>query len=239
MRTVDRDGCPYLIDDGITSGRGCRFWHIDLADQASRANHRIFILTRSRKTCNLHGPESLGGNPSLEKTMKNCSLLALVGLAICFALPTFAQQTSKPDPELRKQVVALVKKYDDAINANEASAVAAVYTDDAIYLPDTGPINGREAIQKAFVDLFQKVHFSNNLTIVDENSPHIMGKDGNEIWSTGAWSATLKGENWGPVPIKGFWSVIHRRQGDDLKIVVLTGNVTPAPAATPSPTAVK
>jgi hypothetical protein len=31
-------------------------------------------------------------------------LLALVGLAISFALPTFAQQTNTPDPKLRDQI---------------------------------------------------------------------------------------------------------------------------------------
>ena len=39
--------------------------------------------------------------------MKICSLLALVGLAINFALPTFAQQTSAPDPQLHQQIVPL------------------------------------------------------------------------------------------------------------------------------------
>jgi hypothetical protein len=34
-------------------------------------------------------------------------LLALVGLPISFALPTFAQQTNTPDPQLRQQFVGL------------------------------------------------------------------------------------------------------------------------------------
>jgi len=54
------------------------------------------------------------------------------------------------------------------------------------------------------------------------------------MWATGAWSATIQGQNWGPQPIKGYWSVI--REGDDWKIRMLTVNVTPR-AATPSPTA--
>jgi hypothetical protein len=44
---------------------------------------------------------------------------------------------------------------------------------------------------------------------------------------TGAWSATIKCENFGPIDIKGYWSVI--REGDDWKIRMLTTNVTPAP----------
>src|ERR1700732_2296325 len=87
----------------------------------------------------------------------------------------------------------------------------------------------------AKADLFQKVHLSNNLSKADQNSPHIIGTTGNEMWATGEWSATIQGQNFGPKQIKGYWSVI--RGDDDWKIRMLTENVTPAPAATPSPTA--
>jgi hypothetical protein len=40
---------------------------------------------------------------------------------------------------------------------------------------------------------------------------------------------TVKGDNWGPVDLKGYWTVI--REGDDWKIRNLTFNVTPAPPA--------
>jgi ketosteroid isomerase-like protein len=166
--------------------------------------------------------------------MKIRSLLALVGLAISFALPTFAQQTNTPDPQLRQRLVALIKKYDEVFNKNEASALAAFFTEDAVFVTDAGPIYGREAIVKHFADLFQNVHFSNHLGKPDEYSPHIIGTDGKEVWATGSWSGTIKGENFGPTQIKGFWSVL--REGDDWKIRMLTTNVTPAPAATPSPT---
>jgi hypothetical protein len=39
--------------------------------------------------------------------MKARLLLALVGLAISFALPAFTQQTNKPDRQLREQIVPL------------------------------------------------------------------------------------------------------------------------------------
>jgi Domain of unknown function (DUF4440) len=92
--------------------------------------------------------------------MKIRSLLALAGLAIGFAVPTFAQQTSKPDPQLREALLALAKKVDDAWNNNDAAAVAALYTKDAVEVTNEGPIYGREAIEKHYADLFQKVHFS-------------------------------------------------------------------------------
>ena len=52
--------------------------------------------------------------------MKIRLLLTLVGLAINFAVPTFAQQTNTPDPQLREQRDALGKKIDEAWNNNDA-----------------------------------------------------------------------------------------------------------------------
>jgi len=43
-------------------------------------------------------------------------LVALAGLAISFALPTFAQQTNTPDPQLRQRLVEVIKKHGDAMN---------------------------------------------------------------------------------------------------------------------------
>jgi hypothetical protein len=55
---------------------------------------------------------------------------------------------------------------------------------------DTGPIYGREAIEKHYADVFQKFHFSNHLDKADQNSPQIIGTAGNELWATGEWSET-------------------------------------------------
>jgi ketosteroid isomerase-like protein len=168
--------------------------------------------------------------------MKIPFLITLAGLAIGFAVPTFAQQTNTPDPELRQKIIALTKKFDDAMNNNDAAARAALYTEDAVEVTDHGPIFGREAIEKHYADMIQKVHFSNHVLTDDQDSPHIIGTDGNRVWETGGWSATIQGKDWGPTQVKGYRSVI--REGDDLKIRMLIWNITPAPApaATPSPT---
>jgi len=156
-------------------------------------------------------------------------LLILAGLAISFALPTFAQQTNIPNPQLRQRLVDVIKKHGDAMNNNDATAAAACFTEDAVYVTDRGPVNGREAIEKWYADLFQKVHFSDHIITIDEDSPHIIGTDGKEMWATGGWTTSVKGENFGPTQIKGYWTVI--REGDDWKIRMLTSNITPAPAA--------
>ena len=153
--------------------------------------------------------------------MKTRLFIALAGLAISFALPIFAQ-TNKPDPQLREKLVAVIKNLTDAVNNNDAAAVAPLFTEDAVLVPPEGPINGRQAIEKWFADLFQRVHVIDNLLTVDQYSPHIIGTAGNAIWANGAWSATLKVQDLGSLQAKGFWTVI--REGDDLKIKMLTWN---------------
>jgi ketosteroid isomerase-like protein len=176
--------------------------------------------------------------------MKIRLVVALVASAISFALPAFAQQTNTPDPQLREQLDALSKKNEQAFNNGDAAALAALYTEDAIEVTDQGPIYGRKAIEKHFVDLFQNIHFSNYIVNADQYSPHIIGTSGTEAWSNGEWSATIiatiQGENFGPLQLKGYWSAIRAREGDVWKTRILTWNITPASAATaaatPSPT---
>jgi ketosteroid isomerase-like protein len=167
--------------------------------------------------------------------MKIRLLFALVGLAISFALPTFAQETNKPDPRLRERFIALIKKSTDARDQNDAAAIAAEFKEDGVLVTPNGPIFGREAIEKHYADGFkQGFHSSSNIVTPDEDSPHIIGTASKGMWATGRWSATIQGKDWGPIEAKGYWSVIP--EGDDWKIRMLAFNVTPAPAAKPSPT---
>jgi len=163
--------------------------------------------------------------------MKIRLLGALVGLAISFALQTFAQQKETVDPQIIEQLNAVSKKYAEADNNNDAAALAALFTEDAVIVPETGPVNGREAIEKWYANLFQKVHDSNHVVTADQDSPHIIGTAGNEVWETGGWSTTVKGQNFGPVEAKGYWSGFFVREGDVWKIRMLTWNITPPPAA--------
>jgi uncharacterized protein (TIGR02246 family) len=167
--------------------------------------------------------------------MKIRLVVALVGLAIGFTVPTLAQKDTV-DPQIIEQFAALGKKYAEAVNNNDAAAVAALYTEDAVVVTETGTIYGREAIEKRWADLFKQVHFSNHIETGDQYSPHIIGTAGNEAWTSGEWTTTLKGQNFGPVDAKGNWVEIYHREGDDWKIRLDIWNVTPAATAAPSPT---
>ena len=108
--------------------------------------------------------------------MKICLIVALAGFAISFALPTFAQQTNAPDPQLRQKLVDAIKKHTDALDKNDATAVAANFTEDGVFVTPNATFFGREAIEKHYADDFkQGFHSSNNIATPDEDSPHITG----------------------------------------------------------------
>ena len=90
--------------------------------------------------------------------MKIRLLFALVGLAISFVLPTSAQQKDAPDPELRQKIDGFAKEYAEAVNNNDAAAIAAFYTEDGVFVTSEGPKYGRVAIEKFYADLFRQFH---------------------------------------------------------------------------------
>ena len=132
---------------------------------------------------------------------------------------------------------------------NDAAAVAALFTRDAVLVTIEGPIFGRQAIHKYYTDLYQWWHPKNCITKLDENAAHLIGTAGNELWATGEWNETGQGKTGEPLPIQGYWACLYVREGDDWKIRVSAYNVTPEsviltnrsfaqqPAATPSVTA--
>ncbi len=101
---------------------------------------------------------------------------------------------------------------------------------------NSGPVNGREGIKKYYTDLFQNVHFSNNVTTYDPNSPHPIGTDGKEMWENGTWSMTWQVKGSDPVQGKGYHASVAVNEGGVLKKRLLISNAAPAPAATPAPT---
>jgi ketosteroid isomerase-like protein len=129
-----------------------------------------------------------------------------------------------PDSQLREQVYAIVHTFDKAFNNNDAIALAALFTDDAVLVTDTGLIYHWEAIKKYYAELLQKFHFSDHIGKVDRYSPHSIGTAGNEAWATGEWTQTVQGQNFGPLDEKGYWTCIYAREGDVWKVRVNTWN---------------
>ena len=160
--------------------------------------------------------------------MKIHLVVALMGLAISIALPALAETTA-PDPQQREQLLALAKKFEDAWNANDATALAALFTKDAILLEGSEPISGRQAIEKHYKDLFQNVHFSNDHLTYGPDSPHAIGTDGRAMWENGAWSVTWQVKGSDPIDGKGFHSSVAVLEDGVWKKQLLTSFTTSPP----------
>jgi len=181
--------------------------------------------------------------------MKTLLLGGLAGLAISFALPTYAQQKDVADPQTTQKILALMKALNEAQNNNDAAAVAAFGTRDEVLVTSEGPITGRQAIQKWHSDLYQRWHPKNHIDELHGNAPHLIGTAGNELWATGEFSETGQGKTGEAIPIKGHWLIFFVREADDWKIRMSVFNTTPdsvilinksfapQPGATPFPTA--
>jgi uncharacterized protein DUF4440 len=88
--------------------------------------------------------------------MKIRSVGTLVGLAISFAPPSFGQQKDTPELQIAQQrdllgVASAVneagelhRKLDEAYNKNDAAAVAALFTEDALLVEPGGLFSGRQ-----------------------------------------------------------------------------------------------
>jgi uncharacterized protein (TIGR02246 family) len=149
-----------------------------------------------------------------EETLKMRLVVALVGLAISFALPTFAQKTV--DPKIEQQIRALAQKYDAAINNHDPAAVAVLYTEDGVgQIPESkvSPGHGREGIEKAYARWFKGWQVGNYHTTVDR-----VTAVGNEIRSVGKWSDIFKGTEGGNTSFEGYYSWILVHEGDTWKI---------------------
>jgi uncharacterized protein (TIGR02246 family) len=134
--------------------------------------------------------------------MKIRSLLALVGLAISFQMPAFAQQQDTVDPEIAEQVRALATKYDEACNKNDAVAVAAFITDNAIWITPHGTLSGRQAIQTDYADRsFGRYHINNVSTKCDQ-----VNKFGDDVDAVGTWSCTFQDDFGHSKHVKGHFT---------------------------------
>ena len=93
----------------------------------------VLVLCNNRNSArnNVRRRQSHSNSP--KETMKTRLLLAVVGLAIGSALPTFAQQKETVDPQIIEQIDnTILKKYTEAIYNSDAAAIAALFTEDAV-----------------------------------------------------------------------------------------------------------
>ena len=98
------------------------------------------------------------------------------------------------DPQISGQINALIKKYAEGVNNNDAAAVAALCTEEAVFVTPEGLVYGRQDIEEWITDAFQR-HPKDFSNPPDQRSPHMIGTTGDAVWSTGNWGEALQGPN--------------------------------------------
>lgn len=113
-------------------------------------------------------------------------------------------------------VEAAYQQWNEAFNSGDAAAVAAAYTDDAIFLPPTHDVvEGPDSVQSFFNGLFENGVTGHQLEVID------VMEDGNEIVAASRWSA--KGGDGSD--IGGIATHVFERQEDgSLKLKLHTFN---------------
>ena len=130
--------------------------------------------------------------------MKIRSVVTLVGFAISFALPTFAQQRDTADPRTVQQrdllgdpkaldEFGVLLGEDEAFNKNDATAVAALFTEDAVLVAPDGIFYGRQAIEKRYADTFQQWPIT---TFIGQRAQ--LNAIDNAVWGAGQWGVLFK-----------------------------------------------
>jgi uncharacterized protein (TIGR02246 family) len=168
--------------------------------------------------------------------MKISLLVALGELAIGLTVPVVAQQKDAVDrqtvhqrdllgiPKALGEFGELGLKLDEAYNKNDASAVAALFTEDGVLVVQDGMFCGRQAIEKRYADILQRWP----ITTFSDQRCQLNAID-DAVWSVGESWSTLQSEA-GPKFEKGYWSAIYVREGDDWKIRMLTISDRPKPS---------
>ena len=117
--------------------------------------------------------------------------------------------------------------------------MAALFTEDAVFVTDTGLLYGRQAVENEYAEWFKGGHPSDNISKRDPNCTRFLGTTANvmtggepdNVMRGGEWSATWQAQGQEPNHLKGYWTAIDTREGGDWKIRMLTVHTTPAPPA--------
>jgi uncharacterized protein (TIGR02246 family) len=148
-------------------------------------------------------------------------VVALVVSAIGIRAPSFAQQKDALDPQIAEQVRALTANYDEAFNKNDATALGALFSEDAVLSGLHGKFKGRQAIENFHgQQVFARWHANNRVTTVDR-----VVSVSDEVSSSGRWSETVQSN--GSKSVGGTYSWVLIRDGDSWKIRTATGNKRP------------
>jgi uncharacterized protein (TIGR02246 family) len=112
------------------------------------------------------------------------------------------EQKDTADPQTAQEIRAWTMKHAEIYNKNDATAYAAFFTEDAVYVTPEGVLYGRQAIEKKYANDFQQWHPTNYVVNV-----HQVNAIGNDVWKFGEWSCAVQTQD-GLFPVNGYFAAI-------------------------------
>jgi uncharacterized protein (TIGR02246 family) len=135
-----------------------------------------------------------------------------------FATPDLGQQTDGIDPQIDQLIRALTMACEEALNEHDAPAVAAFFSEDAVWKTPQGTFYGRRTIERRLADYhFHRWHIKNEVIHIDR-----MIAVGDEIQETGTWSNTIQVPDGSTQDFQGHFTSIFVLEDGNWKISVNT-----------------
>jgi len=137
-------------------------------------------------------------------------------LALGLGLSPAVSYAASPEEE----ITAAYAAWDEAFNKGDAGAVAAFYTEDALFLPATHDVHkGPSGVEKFFTGIFDMGVTNHKLELIEAHG------DGNMLFGAAKWSADGKDASGGDQPWAGVATQIFERPDDgSLKLQLHTFN---------------
>jgi ketosteroid isomerase-like protein len=142
----------------------------------------------------------------------NMTEMSIVCILLSAAIPASAQQYDPPAGGEAYQKVQ--SEFAEAYNRKDVAAMAAFFSENGVRITPSGIFRGREAIRREL----QRVI---DMGLHDYSVRRTVSRlEGNMVFNAGEWQATI-----GDQQLRGYYSALLVREGDDVKIVEETVNV--------------
>ena len=147
----------------------------------------------------------------------NKLLAPLLGLSACFAASALALSGDLAgDTRALERLGELNSQLKTALNADNATGLAALFTEEAVCVTPHGVLIGREAIAEGLDHLFKDSCMTSQIFQIDQ-----LHSLGNNAWSVGQWWTTLQSLQ-GTAFLSGYWSAILVQDDRAWKMRLLT-----------------
>jgi uncharacterized protein (TIGR02246 family) len=151
--------------------------------------------------------------------------LTALALSLAFVAPAFADDAMSISKQIND-------KWLEAYNKGDAATLVALYTSDAILMPQGSaqPVIGEVNIRKFFDGWLQQKLDNGSIPITEAKM-----LDPNTLFTAGTWSAEVPATNSAPkMQVGGTYLAIAVRDGTEWRVRADTWNMMPPPSAQPA-----